>query len=76
VRRTLRGPATWFENPAYRADTGDYMVTPDGKLVGIMVSREKCFVLTKDTLQNCALNIPLSDSHLFQQAVTRFRRLK
>ena len=76
VKRALRGVAAWFENPAVRGDVGDYVVTSDGKLVGIMVSREKCFVLTKDTLQNCALNIPLSDSHLFQQAVTKFRRLK
>ena len=76
VQRALRGVAAWFENPAVRGDIGDYVVTSDGKLVGIMVSREKCFVLTKDTLQNCALSIPLSDSHLFQQAVTKFRRLK
>jgi len=48
----------------------------DGKLVGIMVSRERCFILTKDTLQNCAVSIPLSDGRQFQQAVTKFRRLK
>ena len=76
VQRALRGVAAWFENPAVRGDIGDYVVTSDGKLVGIMVSRDKCFILSKDTLQNCALTIPLSDSRQFQQAVTKFRRLK
>lgn len=76
VQRALRGIAGWFENPAVRGDVGDYVVTSDGKLVGIMVSREKCFILSKDNLQNCALSIPLSDGRQFQQAVTKFRRLK
>ncbi len=76
VQRALRGVAAWFENPAVRGDVGDYVVTSDGKLVGIMVSRDKCFILSKDTLQNCALNVPLSDGHQFQQAITKFRRLK
>ena len=43
VKRPLRGVASWFENPAYRADTGDYVVTSDGKLVGIMVEPGKVF---------------------------------
>jgi hypothetical protein len=72
----LRGVAAWFENPAYRPEIGDYMVTADGKLVGIMISREKCFILSKATLQNCAVSIPLSDKGQFQQAVSKFRRLK
>ncbi len=76
VKRPLRGVASWFENPAYRADTGDYVVTSDGKLVGIMVGRERCFILTKDNLLNCAATVPLADARLFQPAVETFRKLK
>ncbi|HXI84732.1 MAG TPA: hypothetical protein VNL17_11665 [Verrucomicrobiae bacterium] len=76
IKRPLRGVASWFENPAYRADTGDYVVTSDGKLVGIMVSREKCFVLTKDNLLNCAATIPLADARQFQRSVETFRKLR
>ena len=76
IKRPLRGVASWFENPAYRADTGDYVVTSDGKVVGIMVGRERCFVLTKDNLVNCAATVPLADAQHFQQAVETFRKLK
>ena len=76
VKRPLRGIASWFENPAYRADTGDYVVTSDGKLVGIMVGRERCFVVTKDNLVNCAATVPLADARQFQPAVETFRKLK
>ena len=76
VKRALRGVAAWFENPAYRANVGDYVVTADGKLVGIMISPEKCFILSKDNLLNCALTIPLADGQQFQRAVEQFRRLK
>src|SRR6266404_3115223 len=76
VKRPLRGVASWFENPAYRADTGDYVVTSDGKLVGIMVSRERCFVLSKDNLLNCAATIPLADARQFQRSVETFRKLR
>ncbi len=76
VKRQLRGVAAWFENPANRADVGDYVVTADGKLVGIMVSREKCFVLSKSNLTNCALSIPLADKQQFQRAVQQYPRVK
>ena len=76
VKRPLRGIATWFENPAYRPDAGDYIVTADGKLVGLMVNREKCLLLTKDNLLNCSLTIPLSDKQQFQRAVRQFPRVK
>jgi hypothetical protein len=69
VKRPLRGIAAWFENPAYRADPGDYMVTADGKLVGIMVSRDRCFILNRDALQNCAAAIPLLSARQFQAAL-------
>jgi predicted nuclease with TOPRIM domain len=72
VKRALRGVAAWFENPANRADAGDYVVTPDGKLVGIMVNRERCFILNKDAILNCALSIPLTDGQQFQRAVRKF----
>lgn len=76
VKRPVRGVAAWFENPAYRADAGDYMVTADGKLVGIMINREKCFVLTKENLLNCALTIPLADKQQFRTAVQQLPRVK
>jgi predicted nuclease with TOPRIM domain len=76
VKRPLRGVASWFENPAYRADTGDYVVTSDGKLVGIMVGRERCFIITKDNLLDCAATVPLADARQFQPAVATFRKLK
>jgi predicted nucleic acid-binding Zn-ribbon protein len=76
VKRPLRGVASWFENPAYRPDVGDYVVTPDGKLVGIMVSREKCFVLGKDNILACALSISLSDKRQFPQVAKQFQKLK
>ncbi len=69
VKRPLRGIAAWFENPAYRADAGDYMVTADGKLVGIMVSRDRCFILNKETIQKCAASIPLLSARQFQAAL-------
>ena len=76
VKRAMRGVAAWFENPAYRADVGDYVVTSDGKLVGIMISREKCFVITKDNLLNCVLAVPLADKQQFQRAAQQYPRLK
>ena len=76
VKRQLRGVAGWFENPANRADVGDYVVTADGKLVGIMVSREKCFILNKNDLTNCVLAIPLANKQQFQLGAEEYRRLK
>ncbi|HUK83374.1 MAG TPA: hypothetical protein VLZ12_12170 [Verrucomicrobiae bacterium] len=76
VKRQLRGIAGWFENPSNRADIGDYVVTADGKLVGIMITREKCFVLSKDTLSNCALTIPLTDKQQFHRAVQQYPPVK
>lgn len=76
VKRAMRGVAVWFENPAYRADAGDYVVTSDGKLVGIMVSRERCFILGKDNFTDCALSVPLTDGQQFLRAVSEFQRLK
>ncbi len=76
VKRPLRGVASWFENPAYRADTGDYVVTSDGKLVGVMVGRERCFIVTKDNLLDCAATIPLADPLQFQPAWLRYSKLK
>jgi hypothetical protein len=76
IKRAMRGVAAWFENPAYRADVGDYVVTSDGKLVGIMVSRERCFILGKDNLTDCALSVPLTDGRQFLRAVSEFQKLK
>ncbi len=76
VKRAMRGIASLFENPAYRPDAGDYMVTSDGKLIGVMVSREKCLVLTKDNLAACALTVPLADKRQFATAAKQFQRLK
>jgi len=76
VKRAMRGVAAWFENPAYRADAGDYVVTSDGKLVGIMVSRERCFILTRDNLTNCAMSVPLNDGRQFLRAIGQFQKLK
>jgi hypothetical protein len=76
LRRALRGPATWFENPAYRPDTGDYLVTPDGKLVGIMLNRDRGLLLTPANVQDWSLTAPLSDRIAFQVAVQRYGRLK
>jgi hypothetical protein len=76
IKRPLRGVAAWFENPAYRADTGDYMVTADGKLVGIMVSRERCFILNPETIQKCAASIPLLSARQFQAALEQSPRLR
>jgi predicted nucleic acid-binding Zn-ribbon protein len=74
VKRQLRGVAGWFENPAYRAAVGDYVVTADGKLVGIMVTAEKCFVLSKENIANCAVSLPLADRQQFQRAVQHYPR--
>ena len=52
------------------------MVTADGKLVGIMVSREKCLVLTAEQLQTCALAIPLADPRQFGRAARQYGRLR
>jgi hypothetical protein len=76
VKRPLRGVASWFENPAYRPDTGDYVATPDGRLVGIMVNREKCFILSKDNILACALSVPLADKQQFAHAVQQYQKLK
>jgi hypothetical protein len=76
VKRPMRGIATWFENPAYRADAGDYMVTADGKFVGIMVNRERCFILNKEAIQNCAATVPLLSARQFQAALALAPRSK
>jgi chromosome segregation ATPase len=73
VKRNLRGIAAWYENPAYRPAAGDYLVTTDGKLVGIMVDHEKCFILTKDRIASCAQSIPLADPAGFQQGTSRLQ---
>ena len=75
VKRQLRGVAAWFENPAYRADIGDYVVTTDGKLVGVMVTREKCFILSKENMGTCKLTLPLADRQQFQRAIRDYPRL-
>lgn len=75
VKRQFRGIVAWLENPANRADVGDYVVTADGKLVGIMVTREKCFVLSKENIANCAVTLPLADRQQFQRAVRSYPRL-
>lgn len=74
VKRQFRGVVGWLENPANRADVGDYVVTSDGKLVGIMVSREKCFVLSKANLVDCVVSIPLADRQQFRAAVKEYPR--
>ena len=74
IKRPLRGVAAWFENPAYRADAGDYMVTADGKFVGIMVSRERCFILNKEAIHTCAATIPLLSARQFQDALAQYPR--
>jgi len=76
VKNQLRGVASWFENPAYRPEAGDYMVTTDGKLVGIMVNRERCFVLSPENILNCALSIPLADADQFERAVQQFQKIR
>ena len=76
VKRALRGVAAWFENPANRAEAGDYVVTSDGKLVGIMINRDRCFVLSKEAVQNCAVSIPLGDGKQFQTAARKFPPVK
>jgi hypothetical protein len=76
IKRAMRGIAAWFENPAYRADVGDYVVTSDGKLVGIMVTRERCFILGQDNLTDCALSVPLTDARQFLRAISQFQKLK
>ena len=76
VKRALRGIAAWFENPAFRPAIGDYVVTDDGKLVGMMVTPERCLIISKDNLANCALTIPLTDGPQFLSAIERFRKLK
>lgn len=74
--KRARGLATLFENSAYRAEPGDYMVTTDGKLIGIMVSRDRCFILTKDNIAACGATVPLADKLQFTRAIKDFRRLK
>jgi hypothetical protein len=77
VKRNLRGLASFLlENPANRADAGDYVVTPDGKLVGIMVDRERCFILSKESIVNCALSIPLADAREFQRTARKYPTVK
>jgi len=76
IKRTVRGIASWFENPAFRADAGDYVVTSDGKLVGIMVNRERCLILTKDNITGCATTVPLSDKQQFHRAVGQYPRIR
>ncbi|HVM61229.1 MAG TPA: hypothetical protein VMV72_10215 [Verrucomicrobiae bacterium] len=76
VKRAMRGVAAWFENPAYRADTGDYVVTSDGKLVGIMISRERCFILTKDAFADCVVSVSLNDGRQFLRGIEQFQKLK
>jgi hypothetical protein len=76
LKRPLRGVVAWLENPAYRAEAGDYVVTTDGKLVGIMLNREKCVILTAENLSNYASTIPLDDRRRFQQTVQRLPSLR
>lgn len=76
VKRPVRGMASWFENPAYRPEPGDYVATADGLLVGIMVDREKCFVLDAGDAGSCALSIPMSDKQAFQRATVAYRSLR
>jgi hypothetical protein len=76
IKRPLRGVAAWFENPAYRAEAGDYVVTSDGKLAGLMVDRERCFLLTREAIDNCATSVPLRDRQEFPRAVKQLARAR
>jgi hypothetical protein len=76
IKRSTRGVAAWFENPAYRADIGDYVVTSEGKLVGIMVTRDRCFILTKENLADCSVSVPFTDARQFLHAVGEFQKLR
>jgi hypothetical protein len=69
IKRPLRGIVAWLENPAYRTEVGDYVVTSEGKLVGLMVTRERCLLLTRENITGCGTAIPLADKSGFQRAV-------
>ena len=51
-------------------------MTADGKLVGIMVNRDHCFVLSKENVMDCTLSIPLADKKEFLRAARQFPKIK
>ncbi|MCX7914683.1 MAG: hypothetical protein N3A53_00055 [Verrucomicrobiae bacterium] len=57
LKQPLRGMAAWFENPAYRGQLGDALLTADGQFVGILVARDRAFILTPQTILDCPLPV-------------------
>lgn len=60
LKQPLRGVAAWFENPAYRGQLGDVLITPDGRLAGILVARDRAYLVTPRTVLDCPM--PLSST--------------
>lgn len=58
LKQPLRGVAAWFENPAYRGQLGDVLIAPDGRLAGILVARDRAYLVTPRTVLDCPM--PLS----------------
>lgn len=65
---TVRRPAISFRDDLpvvgtkdLQPDIGDYLVTTDGALIGVMISDRDAYILDESDVTNIALRLPISD---------------
>ena len=79
IRRTFRPwlnflASNLLSNPGTRPEAGDYLVTADGLLIGLMLDTEKTLVLDAQVLQREPRRLPLNDVKTFEREAIDWRR--
>jgi hypothetical protein len=79
IRRTFRPlldkvARYLFVNPESRPEPGDFLVTAEGEVIGVMVDDRKCFILTEEAVAKSARRIPLNVLPTFAREVIQLRQ--
>lgn len=59
---------SWIRPVESRPECGDFLVTPEGLLVGLMVDETHCFVLDESCLERRALQFPIDSPLRYRNA--------
>jgi ribosomal protein L10 len=81
IRKTLRPSIDQvvrflFVNPENKPEQGDFLVTAEGAVIGVLVDSARCLVLSEDYLQEAPLQIPLNNPRTFAGAVRARKNAK
>ncbi|MCA1809044.1 MAG: hypothetical protein ABR497_01775 [Kiritimatiellia bacterium] len=79
VRRALRPWANFvarriWSNPGNQAEPGDFLVTAEGEMVGVMVDDLRCWVLDEEDFGPAANPLPLTDLPTLWRMLAPLRR--